>query len=168
LDEQVRNEHLSKYMYKMKISGYNQKFRTECLRSAKNAFQILIDKQKNEGNPLFRNRKEMQDHKANRNRSACNWWKSPSSTGKPYTFLMFVPPTPNGELAKMLKKRERELNCESEINIKFIEKGGIKVKNLLVKKDPFPTQKCGVSNCPFCNKLNPQILIDRKQKMYCT
>ena len=77
---------------------------------------------------------------------------------------MFVPPTPNGELAKMLKKRERELNCESEMNIKFIEKGGIKVKNLLVKKDPFPTQKCGVSNCPFCNKLNPQILIDGKQK----
>ena len=106
----------------------------------------------------------MQAFKLQKNRSACNWWKSPRSTGKPYTFVMFVPPTPNGELVKMLKKRERELNGESEMNIKFIEKGGIKVKNLLVKKDPFPAQKCGVSNCPFCNKANPLIIVNKKQK----
>ena len=55
---------------------------------------------------------------------------------------MFVPPTPGGELVKKLKKRETELNFGNRMNIRFIEKPGIKMKNLVVKKDPFPKVKC--------------------------
>ena len=54
---------------------------------------------------------------------------------------MFVPPTPDGALAKELKKRE-ELNRGSENRIQIVEKGGIKVENILNKKDPFEKEKC--------------------------
>ena len=40
LKKSLRDQHLSRYMYKMKISGYSHKFRIECLLSAKNAFKV--------------------------------------------------------------------------------------------------------------------------------
>ena len=163
LDESLKNEHLSKYLHKMKISGYTQKFRTECLLSAKNAYKILVFNHETEGKPLFRTRKEMLEAKSLRNRTSLNWWQKPINTGKPYTAVIFVPPTPGGELAKLLKKRESEINSGNEMNIRFIEKAGIKMKNILVRKDPFKATKCGVPNCPFCNPF-PQIVTNEKQK----
>ena len=147
----------------MKISGYTQKFRTECLLSAKNAYKILVFNHETEGKPLFRTRKEMLEAKSLRNRTSLNWWQKPINTGKPYTAVIFVPPTPGGELAKLLKKRESEINSGNEMNIRFIEKAGIKMKNILVRKDPFKATKCGVPNCPFCNP-SPQIVTNEKQK----
>ena len=39
LGENVRNKHLSKFMIKLKNSGYNEKFRKEVVNSAIKAFQ---------------------------------------------------------------------------------------------------------------------------------
>ena len=55
---------------------------------------------------------------------------------------MFVPPTPGGILVKDMKKREAEVNKDGNERIKFVEKGGIKIENILVKKDPFVKEKC--------------------------
>ena len=76
---------------------------------------------------------------------------------------MFVPPTPGGELAKKLKKRETELNLGKDMNIRFIEKPGIKMKNLVVKKDPFPPMKCSEKKCPFCNKSSQITTIENQR-----
>ena len=125
----------------MKHSGYNQKFRSECFLSAKNAFEILLRRHEQDGTPFFRNRKEMMDFKAKKNRTPSNWWRATSNANEEFTAVMFVPPTPGGELVKKLKKRETELNFGNRMNIRFIEKPGIKMKNLVVKKDPFPKVK---------------------------
>ena len=114
----------------MKISRYSQKSRTECLLSAKNAYKILLEKEKSEGSPLFRTREEMIAAKLKKNRASSDWWKSSTNVSKQFTSVLFVPPTPGGELAKRLKKRESELNSGHKMNIKIIEKGGIKVKTL--------------------------------------
>ena len=140
----------------------SQKFRSGCLLSAKNAFGILLDKQKFDGIPLFRTREEMISAKLKKNKASSDWWKDPSYVKKQFTSVLFVPPTPGGELAKRLKQRELELNSGHKMNIKILEKGGIKVKNILVKKDPFPALKCNESNCPFCIQ-SPQILTHEKQ-----
>ena len=39
-----------------------------------------------------------------------------------YKSVLFVPPTPNGELAKQLKEREEELNKNSSERIKILKK----------------------------------------------
>ena len=49
------------------------------------------------------------------------------------------------------------------MNIRFIEKSGIKMKNLIVRKDPFPPVKCSEKKCPFCNQ-SPQITTVRNQR----
>ena len=38
-----------------------------------------------------------------------NWW-SKGKGSKPYTSILFVPPTPHGALASMMRKREQSLN----------------------------------------------------------
>ena len=62
------------------------------------------------------------------------------------------PPTPQGELAKLIQKREEELNRYSKLSIKVVEKGGVKLKNMLIKKDPFQKSKCSTDLCPICHE----------------
>ena len=50
----------------------------------------------------------------------------------------------------MLKKRERELNFNSKMKIKILEKGGLKFKDMVVKKDPFKPKECTYEVCPLC------------------
>ena len=45
LGPKVQNDHVSKYLLKMKICGYKQKFRSEVLKSAKSAYEKILEKQ---------------------------------------------------------------------------------------------------------------------------
>ena len=55
--------------------------------------------------------------------------------------MILVPVTKHGELVKEVKKGEPEINKYSDERIKIVEEGGIKVKDMLVKKTPFPKKK---------------------------
>ena len=63
---------------------------------------------------------------------------------------MFVPVTIGGVLVKELQKREEEINKFSKERIKIIEDGGVKLKDLLVCKNPFPIPKCKKKKCVIC------------------
>ena len=87
--------------------------------------------------------------KGDKKSSGYSWWKK----GKvEYNSVLYVPPTPNGVLLKMLKKREEELNCNSKLRIKILEKGGTKFKNMIVKNNPFKPEKCQFKVCPLCKE----------------
>ena len=68
-----------------------------------------------------------------------------------YTTVLFVPITKGGILAKEVKKRLEELNRNSKERFKVVESGGIELKSLLIKKDPFPKSKCDQKKCFICN-----------------
>ena len=59
-----------------------------------------------------------------------------------------------------MKKRYEEVIRKSEFNIKVIEKSGLKIKNLLHKKDPFKRDSCNRNNCFVCTS-------DGKGKQIC-
>ena len=46
LGPEIANKFLSEYMLKLKDSGYNKRFRTQILKSAKNAFEIQKENDK--------------------------------------------------------------------------------------------------------------------------
>ena len=56
LGEEIRNEHLTKFMLKMKNSGHKVNFRTQILKSSLNAFEKMVEEDKLGKNPLHRNR----------------------------------------------------------------------------------------------------------------
>ena len=45
---------------------------------------------------------------------------------------------------------EEELNRFRKERIKIVEDGGVKLKNFLVQKDPFPKLKCDQKKCLIC------------------
>ena len=87
----------------------------EILDSATKAFHKMLEDNKNNVKPLFRdrswNKKEREEKKMNKR---VNWYKNPEKTQIKYKSVLFVPPTPGGVLVKELKKRENELNKNKE------------------------------------------------------
>ena len=135
----------------MKNSGYGTKYRTEILDSALAAYEKILSDDKAGIKPLYRSRDYDKEGRAQRKNSAnVNWYKNGSSDIE-YKSVLFVPVTRGGKLAKELKKREQEINQNSHERIKIIEGGGIQMKNILVKKNPFPEEKCERKKCILCN-----------------
>ena len=120
LGVETQKKYISEYLLKMKRSGYGKSFRSQVLLSAKSAYQKICEKSKSEESYLYRSRSEMIAAKAQKNSLSNNWWQKNSESGKVYTDILFVPPTPNGRLAKMLRKREAELNSKSKMSIKIV------------------------------------------------
>ena len=60
--------------------------------------------------------------------------------------MIFVPCTPNEELKK---KYEKEI-LETGFNIKVMERSGIKIKDVLHKKNPFKKTQCDRDDCFVC------------------
>ena len=136
-------------MLKLKNSGYSEKYRLEILNSAPKAFGKMIEEDKNNVKPLFRDRfwNKAERDKAKKIKKV-NQYKTEEKTNIDYKSVLFV--TPGGVLAKELRKKEAELNRFSKERIKIIEKGGIKIENILAKKDPFKKEKCEEKLCPLC------------------
>ena len=151
LGDGVRNEHLNKFMLKMKNSGYNENYRIQILNSALSAFKKMVEEDKKGTKPLYRsrswdrnNRLESQENKR------INWYSNKSKTGTVYKSILFVPPTPGSVLLKELRTREEELNKHNEERIQIVEKGGVKIEKLLTKKNPFEKEHCEQKWFPLC------------------
>ena len=59
-----------------------------------------------------------------------------------------------------MKKREEEINKYSKERIKILEDGGVRMRDFLVQKDPFPKSKCDRKSCFVCESElsdNPKI-----------
>ena len=150
LGEEVRNEHLNKFMLKLKNSGYSQTYRKQILDSALKAYEKMVADDLSGKKPLYRSRDwDNEDRNAKKNDKKLNWWKNEKSKIK-YTSTLFVPPTPGGKLAKELRNREEDLNKYSEERIKIVETGGIEMESILTNKNPFKSKKCDKEVCPLC------------------
>ena len=89
--------------------------------------------------------------KQNKNKNKYNWWQK---RNKNFNSVLFIPPTPGGVLAARMKQRAKEICQNSKMKIKIIESGGAKLKDQLMKKNPFKTEDCHRPLCPIC-KLTP-------------
>ena len=135
-------------MIKLKNSGYDKKFRIEIVDSATKAFENMIKEDRNGIKPLYRDRNwKSEERQAEKQTKKRNWFRNENSM---YKTVLFVPPTPGSQLAKELQKRENELNKYNEERIKIVESGGVKIEELLTKKNPFKKGKCGEIACPLC------------------
>ena len=63
---------------------------------------------------------------------------------------LFVPHTPGGQLAKMMRQKEAQNNQGRKIRFKIIEKGGVTLDQKLRRSDPWAGGKCGRERCFPC------------------
>ena len=167
LGSEVQISHLNKLMLKLKNSGYNQKFRTEVLDSSIKAFQRMVEEDKSGIKPLFRPREwNFEERQKSKNEKKRNWWNNENAQIQ-YTSVLFVTPTPGGVLAKEVRTREAEINRNSKERVKIEEKGGLKIKDILVSKNPFKKSKCVQKTCPLCKQSDIIVIDSEDVKIPC-
>ena len=148
----VQQKYLNHFMVQVKNSGYGWKFRKELVDSGLKAFDKMLEADRLKTRPLYRSKDwKSEERQLLKSQKKSNWWNNKRSKIQ-YSSVMFVTPTPGGVLLKALKKREEELNKNSHERIKFEEKGGFKMKDILGSKNPFKKSKCVQKSCPLCTK----------------
>ena len=142
LPPETADRALSEYMLKLKDSGYSQEFRTQIVLSAKQGFQSQLEKDRQGLRPLYRDRERILADQKERGRGKVDWWnktRGGQQSQTVFSTVIFVPPTPGAALARKLQEREIMLNSAPGSNrIKEVEGPGIKLKNLVVDKNPYP------------------------------
>ena len=95
--------------------------------------------------PVFRPKGwEREERKINKRKKKHSW----SSKGG-YTAPIMVPPTPNGELAKILREIA-EGDAQEGIRFKIVETGGRTVKSMAQSSNPTATPGCADADCLPC------------------
>ena len=148
LGPEVQKKHINQFMLKLKMSNYREKFRKEVLDSALKAFEKMQEDDKNGIKPMYRSRDwNAEERKRHKNEKKLNWCNTKNSKIQ-YKSVLFVAPTPGGTLAKELRQREEELNKHSDERVKIVEKGGLKIKDILGTKNLFKNSKCTHKKLP--------------------
>eukprot|EP00092_Neocalanus_flemingeri_P017457 GFUD01018885.1.p1 GENE.GFUD01018885.1~~GFUD01018885.1.p1 ORF type:complete len:103 (-),score=35.76 GFUD01018885.1:306-614(-) len=98
-------------MIKLKASGYKENFRIQILDSALLAFEKMVEEDKSGRKPLYRSRLWEEENGTSFKKNKKNRrYKENRKTGVEFKTVLFVPPTPGGELKKQMIQREEELN----------------------------------------------------------
>ena len=154
LGKDTQDKHLNNFMLQLKNSGYPIKFRKEVLDSSNNAFEKMLRDDQEGIKPLFRSREwNKEERYLAKKDKKLNWYKN--SEKIEYKTVLIVPVTKDGKLLKELQQREEKVNKCSNERIKFIEDGGVRMRDLMVKKDPFPNMKCDKKKCVLCDVNEP-------------
>ena len=64
--------------------------------------------------------------------------------------VIFVPQTANSLLAKMLRQEEAHLEKVTGYWVKYVEKSGQNIGNMLVRSNPWSRLDCGRNGCLLC------------------
>lgn len=139
VEEKEKLYHLSEFSMRLKVSGYDAQFRLNIIKAGMTTYQKQVAREEEGVRPLYRPKGyEEEERRKKKNRAKVTWYK-PSDT------VLFVPPTPNGELQRRLKQVVEDVGKHNEIKVKIVERAGIKIRSMLPGlKDKV---ECGRSNC---------------------
>ena len=139
--EEVRG-HINKFMMKMQLSGYDQAFRCDIVKSAINAFEIMMEKEEMEIRPMHRPKEwQKAERMEQKERKKKDWYKQGG-----FDSVIFIPSTPKGELKRLYHHAIRS----SGLRIKVVERTGRTLKSELQRSNPFKRDNCGRADCFVC------------------
>ena len=95
------NEVLTKYMQKLKKSGYNEQNRKQILASARNGYNKQREADRNQTKPLYRPHYWMREERDKEKEEKKQKWFSKNGQ---YDEILMIPATPGGKLKEMIEK----------------------------------------------------------------
>jgi hypothetical protein len=146
----VRRRVMEMWDSKMRISGYDARFRRTVVKAAVGIYRDKLKRAETGQVPLYRSRSW---HKEERDREKAmkisNWYKSegPVETMAP----LILNPTADGQLRKDVDKIVGQFADTHMMKIKVMERGGRK-SGADVCSDPFGDKICKRQNCMICTK----------------
>ena len=144
LREEYLPEILSKYSQKLKDSGYSEEDRLSIIEGGFKTHENILKLEAAGKRDYYRTPENREKERNGKNRN--EWYKK---AGNNYTAVMFVEPTPGGNLVKELRNIEEKYKISNEKRIKFVEKSGRKLVDKIRIADPF-RENCKDSECLAC------------------
>ena len=138
---ETKAEIMSEFSHKLMLSGYDEKFRLEIIKSAVTGYERQCERADNGGTPLYRPRSYQQSERRRKKLLTKTAWYRPADA------VMFVPATPSAELAREIQNVVSEEGARVGMTIKVVETGGKSLKQHLVRMD---LTGCFYPDCLLC------------------
>ena len=139
-------KHLDDFSERMKLSGYNEDYRYQVVRSGVEGFDKMLAEEENGGRPINRPKSWEEDKRQKKKElQKRNWFRKGD-----FDVPLFVPHTPRGVLAKAMRAKEAQNNQGRRIRFKIVEKGGVTLEQMLRRSNPWAGGKCGRERCFPC------------------
>ena len=136
---------LTEYMQRMKLAGYGERYRKAVLLRALGIYDKMMEENEEGIRPLNRPRVWQQDERRRKKKSKKRNWSARGG----YIAPIFVPATPGGELAQMLRD-VAETEAQNGLKFKVVESGGRSVVQHVQKSNPTATPGCDNADCVAC------------------
>ena len=143
------------------LTGYERKLKKsteekiDLHRSAAGSLESRIKKKLLGRQTWYKNKKR--DARAGKNSFKSSSKRKPNHKSKlkndsppEVVTVMFVPQTPNGELAKRLQQVENDIAKVTGKKVRMVERSGTMIRRLLCRSNPWAGGKCGRDNCLSC------------------
>ena len=140
----VKAELLSDLNLRMKISGYDTKFRMKIMNGGIRGYLKTLSKSQAQNKPFNRNKAEIRLKM--KNNSKDDWFKKDPNTKAP----LFVPSSVGSELTKIIKKIEDRNSQGRSSRIKVVEKPGVELSRIVSNKFPWEKTQCDDLRCLVC------------------
>ena len=124
------------------VSGYNERFRYDVIKSAVEGYDKQCRRADAGTVPLHRPRDFDEENRRKKKLMSKTSWFRPADA------VLFVPATPNSELANRLRKVVAVEAARLGITVRVVETGGTKIKDLLVRPD---LTGCIWPDCLICD-----------------
>ena len=137
---------LEEYMIRMKRAGYSETYRKAILTNALEIYEKKLKEDEDGTRPLFRNKNWKKEERRQTKENKRKQW----ATTKGHIAPIFVPATPDGELAKSMR-RIADKEKDEGIHFNIIEIGGRTLKSEVQKSNPTETPGCSKGDCVGCS-----------------
>ena len=136
---------ITDYMVRMRQAGYGEAMRMSVLQHAERIYEQMRKEDAEGTIPMYREKGYQRVERKKKKEAKKNNWSSKGG----YIAPIMVLPTPNGELAEILRGVV-EQEKQSGLKFKIMETGGVTIKSWLQKSNPFATPGCADTSCVPC------------------
>ena len=137
---------ITDYMVRMREAGYGEVIRRNVLQHAARIYRRMREEDEEGTRPIYRPKSFQRIERTKLKTAKRHSWSSKGG----YIAPIFVPSTPDGELASRLRTIVEEEQRTVGLRFKIVEQGGITIKKRAQKSNPTATPGCPDIDCIPC------------------
>ena len=154
MEENKKIEVMEEFARMLRRSGYPEKFRFEVISDAVRGYQNMVKREEEGGQPVDRPKNfEVEKRRQRKEEKRSRWYRKQQRGTKVREGVIIIPPTPEGALAKALKKACEDELKNSGISLSIQERGGKQLGHVLSTTQPGARkiEHCRRQKCFPCN-----------------
>ena len=140
----TRNQLMEEWAEVMMVSGHTENHRKEAIQCGDVGYERMVERDAKGQTPLYRSRIWNKEERRKKKLMKKIAWYRPQDT------VIFVPTTPNGELAMNVRKVVQEEGRRINVKVTVVETAGTSLGQKLVRTDLAANKPCRQQDCLLC------------------